>query len=256
MRFALLISLVWIATAFSLEGPDLMLLGDQFAPDNKSMSLTSLPDSAFHVEAATRHAYLYGIKSLNWTYASARYDFKNNSAVIAFRSYGIDKLYQSSWYSIAARKSVIKKLSFGLGYTRNELVYGDNLLKISEDFIAIDAGANFDKFALRASAGNIALDKNNKKYNKPEYTAACFWQADSSLSVSCLLFNDKRDHNRLMITQNLAVHKSLIIIAGLISGPEVYYAGFEIVYKRFVFGYTFYAIGGLDDCSRLSLGYR
>jgi len=256
MRLAFAISLIWAAATIGLEGPDLMFIGNQYMPENKSFSFTYPPIGATRIEATAQHGFVYGIKSLNWNYVSGRCDWKDYSANIAFRSYGIDKLYLSSWYSISARKLFFHKFVLGLGYGRNETNYGDNLFKTSEDYMAIDAGFNLGNLAIAALAGNISLNKNNEISDKPEYLAACSWQADSSLSVNCLLYNDKRNHKRLIVNQNLAVHKSLNIIAGIISAPEIYYAGLEIVYKRFVFGYTFYAVGGLDDCSKLAISYR
>ena len=37
---------------------------------------------------------------------------------------------------------------------------------------------------------------------------------------------------------------------------QVYYAGFEIVYKRLAIGYTFYDISALPNCSKFAVTYR
>jgi len=257
MRLALLISLVCVSMAIGLEGPDFMLIGEQFMPDYKSFNLICPYDSMSRIKATAQHGFLYGIKSLNWTYVSSKCNLRSYSAAIGFRSYGIEELYMSSWYFLSLRKTVFHKLSFGLGYSRVETTYGNNLFKDSDDFAFLNISAKFNDFALAAQISNWALnDKRETYHDSPEYAASCSWQADSSLSVSCVIFNDKCDHNRLMVGQNLAVHKSLNLIAGIVSGPEIYYAGLEIICKRLVFGYNYYAVGGLDDCSKLSISYR
>jgi hypothetical protein len=107
------------------------------------------------------------------------------------------------------------------------------------------------------SVGNLSLKRAGKGYSdKPELIVSCFWPADEILSLYGAYYKDRLDKSRFLIGQKLELIKPLIIEAGLLSGPEIYFIGMEIIYKRFVFGYTLFDIGRLPNCSRLTLSYR
>ncbi|MCP4582618.1 MAG: hypothetical protein GY839_13495 [candidate division Zixibacteria bacterium] len=257
MTKAILISFLCYAISFSFEGPDLMLLGPDYVFEDKSINLVGTDSTGNGISASAAQASLYGIKSLDWTYVASRITKKGWSSAITFRSYGIKDIYMSSKYSIYLGKSVSRFLLVGLSYSHLTKTYGNNLYKSADDIFSIGLGLRYSELNLRAQIDNLKFDNSGDiPDNKPEIIIAGNWQTEKSFSIYALLYNDPRDHSRLILGQNLELHNSANLIAGIISGPELYFAGIEMVYKRIVFGYTYFDVGGLGDCSKLTVTYR
>ena len=255
MKRSLVLMLFIISPLFGFEGPDYMLIGDLHVPNQKYFNLSCLPHNNSGVDAIFRNASLYGINSLNWNYAGARVYSETGAFIASFRSYGIKNLYSSTMFSLLFQKVLFRQASFGFGYSRKEHNYGENLYKTSFDIFSFSAGASYKNYSLNVALDNLAFKKREYN-NNPELVMAVNWQANKVLNIYSSFFNDSRKKSRFSIGQDLVLHKSYILKAGLLSGPEVYFIGFEIVYKHIVFGYTYYDIGGLPDCSRLTLSYR
>jgi len=255
MKKPLILILFLVSPLFGFEGPDYMLTGDLYIPNQKYFNLSCMPHKNSGVDAAFRNASLYGIKSLNWNYAGARAYSETGVFIATFRSYGIKNLYSTTTLSLLFQKTLFQRASFGLGYSRKEHTYGENSYKTSSDIFSFGAGASYRNYSLNISIDNLAFKKQEYDSN-PELIMALNWQADKILNVYCSLFNDRRGKSRFTVGQDLVLYKSYMLKAGLISSPEVYFAGLEVVYKRIVFSYTYFDIGGLPDCSRLTLSYR
>ena len=254
MTKILVIVLLAVNITSGFEGPDFMLSGDLYIPRNKVFNLSSVPDGYSGVSAIFRSSSLYGIKSLNWTYAGVKINSETGTLAVSFRNYGYKELYSSTELLILLQKSVFKKASIGIGYSHKGYEYGNDY-KDDYDIFSLSTGVDIDPFSLSLSVVNLSIKKRDFNNNQ-EIVAAVNWKANKILNIYSLFYRDSRKHKRISIGQDLIVHESIVLNAGLISNPEIYYAGFEIVYNRLIFGYTFYSIGGLPDCARLTLSFR
>jgi hypothetical protein len=243
--------------AFCLEGPDFMLVGDYYIPADNGFSITTVPYDKTGFSAVFRNCLLYGIGSLNWIYSGVKVYSQFGSAGVIFRDYGIKKLYSSTDFSFFLQKSLWRKISIGVGYSHIGYSYGDNVYQSFSDIVSFGAGWRLMDINIAISVGNLSLKRAGNEYSdKPEVIASCFWPAGEILSLYGAYYKDRINKSRFLIGQNLELIKPLIIKAGLLGGPEIYFVGMEIIYKRFVFGYTLFDIGRLPNCSRLTLSYR
>lgn len=242
---------------FCLEGPDFMLVSDYYIPTDEGFNITPIPYDKAGFSAVLRNASLYGIGSLDWIYSGAKIYSQFGSIGVIFRDYGINDLYSSTVFTIFLQKSFWRKISIGAGYSHMAYNYGDNVYQISEDRISLGAGWRLRGFSITVSIDNRPVNKTKRGYSdKLELVAAGFWPADEILSLYGAYYKDRLDKSRFLIGQKLELLKPLVIEAGLLSGPEIYFIGLEVIYKRFVFGYTLFDLGRLPDCSRLTLSYR
>jgi len=255
MKTIILIILLLSALAFAMEGPDLILIGDLYVPQSNGFSLACNTYENRGVDVVLCNASLYNISSLNWIFAGANVHSRFGSLSVSFRDYGISELYKSTKLSLYLHKPVYKNISLGLGYSRKEYNYGDNFYNSASDVFSFGAGLKLRSISLSALIDNLTYKKQSFN-NDSELCFSLCWQADDLLTFHALYFNDNRKHERLSFGQNLILAKQLNLKAGLLTCPDVYYAGFEIVYKSFVFGYTYFDIGGLPDCMRITLSYR
>jgi len=255
MKKIILVLLLISASAYALEGPDFMLIGDLYVPQPNCFSFACNSCENQGIDVVFRNASLYKISSLNWIFAGASIHSKFGSLAVSFRDYGINELYKSTMLSLYLQKPVYNSIFMRLGYSRKEYSYGVNYYNSTSNVFAFGAGLKFRSFNLSAIIDNLAFKKESFN-NNPELCFSLFWQADELLTFHAIYFNDNRKHDRLLFGQSFMLAKPLNFKAGILMKPDAYYTGFEIVYKRFVFGYTYFDIGGLPDCMRLTLSYR
>lgn len=257
IKLVLTILILLTPMAFCLEGPDFMLIGDYYIPTDNGFCITSKSYDKAGLSAVFRSASLYGVGSLNWVNGGARLYSQSGSVGVIFRDYGIDDLYSSTTFMIFLQKALWRKISVGAGYSNMAYSYGDDVYQISYDRISFGAGWSLQDFNIAVLVDNQSFNNNKNGYSgEMEFITAGSWSVNEILSLYGAYFKDNLDVNRFLIGQKLELVKPLIIEAGFLSGPEIYFIGLEIIYKRFVFGYTLFDIGGLPDCSRLTLSYR
>jgi hypothetical protein len=249
------IVLCCLSCALALEGPDYMMNADLYVPGSGSYNQTGSYIGKAGIAAIFRHASLYGINALKWEFAGIRISSRYGAASLAFRRYGVDDLYSAACFSMFISKALINKISAGVGYSRLDNKYGDGMAKLSANVFSIGIGASWDKFEASILTENLAFEKRSYSDN-PEILAGLRWQANDILSIYGVYFNDGNNRNRVAIGQDLNLTESFWLNAGLFSNPEIYFAGIEMVYNRFHLGYTYFDIGGLPDCSRITLSVR
>ena len=257
MKSALMIIVLSASLAAALDGPDFMLYSDIYATNGYSINLFSFAgENNCLVQAEFQHASLYGLNQLNWNLAAAKYANGRWNLAGVFRSYGIDDMYINSYFALHFSRRLFDIASIGIAFEREDRTYGDNLYSDSDNSLATHAGIKYDSFNFDLTAARI-LFKEKKYYpHNPEIIGSVSWQADKALLIFGQYYRNQNGHDRFLIGQDLKVNEFLMIKAGLLSAPEVYYAGFEIVYKRFAIGYTFYDISALPNCSKFTLTYR
>ncbi len=256
IRTSILLVLLLPLLAFCLEGPDLMLLGDCYIPGPGGFNLCSAEPQTGGMKLTLQNASLYDIRSLDWNYAGIRYSSGCWTIAGDFRMYGVNSLYESDQYQVMIHYLFVERLSIGAGYGRKELNFGDGLYKTSINILRFSSGFKLDNFSLDLTVDNIALNDDDKAVGDPEYLFSGAWPVYRELTVYSIYYRNPYKHDRFLLGQDLKLNKHLNINAGLISGPEVYFVGLEIVYKGLVFGYTYYDVAGLPDCSKLTLNYR
>lgn len=257
MRTVLLFILFISSLASAFEGPDYMLYGETYVANKNAINLYSFSENdGSDIQATFQHASLYGINSLDWNFTLAKYSNSYWSVTGIFRDYGIANIYAAPTYSLNVSHLFFDRAALGIGFERAERTYGDNLYSDSDNALSLNSGITLTGLNFNLIIDQIQL--NHKKYYayNPEIVASACWYADNALTIFGLFYRNKSSHDRFLIGQNLRLNEILTINAGLLSGPEVYYAGFEIVYKRFAIGYTLYDISALPNCSKFYLTYR
>lgn len=256
MKKIILVSLFLSSYAIALEKPDFMLMGMNFIPEREAFNLCSSPTEDDGLKLSFQDASLYGIGSLRWMYAGLRYSYRCWTFGGAFRDYGINDLYESSDYALIIHRLFAERYSLGMGYTRSEKNFGDNFYRSSVNMLQFSAGVKLDPVNFDATIGNISLNDADNVNGDPEILLAGSWLANEALTILGLYYRNPYHHDRILLGQNLNLNRTIIISAGLMSSPEVYYVGFEIVYKSFVFGYTFYDLADLPNCTKVTVSYR
>lgn len=233
-----------------------MLLGLHYTPAPNSFNLCASDYENDGLKISLQNASLYDINSLNWNYAGLSYSSGCWTITNTFRSYGINKLYESARYSTALHYLITERISIGAGYTHQEINYGDALYKTSLNILRFSTGLKLNSFNLDLSVDNITLNDEVNAVGDPEYFLSGSWRVYEELTVFSLYYRNPFKHDRFMFGQNLGINKHLNINAGIMSGPEVYFVGLEVVYKRLVFGYTYYDLAGLPNCSKTTVNFR
>jgi hypothetical protein len=257
MNKVIIFVIVLYSAVCSMEGPDFMFIGRNYIADPHAFNIcsSSPEDSGFRV--SLDNASLYSINSLDWLYAGAGYSYRHWTFCGSFKSYGINNLYESTAYSIIIHRRLIPCLSLGAGVEHRQKTYGDNLYNHRSTSLSIDLGLKFSQVYFDAIISNLAIADHDKLIDgDPESILSGNWLANDALTIYTAYYRDNRGHDRLMVGQDLSLHESLIINAGFLSSPEVYFFGVEIIYKRFKFSYNFYDISGLPDCSKVALSFR
>ena len=254
MKKAIIFILILCSGASAFDGADFMLNADLYNPLNGGFSFYSDCHNN-SMSAVFRNARLYDIKELDWSFIGARAGLAGNNLTICFRDYGVNKLYGSTVFSLALDRQLTAGLTAGLGYTRQAIEYGDGLVNQNYNLFCLKAGYRVTQVAFGASINNLSFSTRDYN-NDPELTFSVGWQADEILNIFSVYHTDRNGHARFTLGQFLQLNDYVRINLGLLNSPEVYYAGFEVVYNRFVFGYTIFDIGGLPDCSLITLSYR
>ncbi|OQX91659.1 MAG: hypothetical protein B6D58_06905 [candidate division Zixibacteria bacterium 4484_95] len=255
-KLVLMILILLTPVAFCLEGPDFMLIGDYYIPTGNGFCITAKSYDKAGLSTVFRSASLYGVGSLKWINSGVKLYSQFGSVGVVFRDYGINDLYSSTAFKIFLQKSLLWKISLGASYSHNAYIYGDDTYRSSHDEISFTAGWSLHDLNIAILIDNKSLNNKNGYSDELEFIISGCWSANEILSFYGVYFKDKLDKNRFLIGQKLELIKPLIIEAGFLSGPEIYFVGLEVVYKRLVFGYTFFDVGALPDCSRLTLSYR
>ena len=257
MKSALAVIVICASLTAAFDGPDYMLYGDIYSTNRQSINLYSFADNnSYLIQADIQHASLYGISNLNWNLAIAKCANSCWSFTGVFRSYGINDLYMNSYYALHVSRSLFDIASLGLGFERKDRTYGDNLYSDFNNSLTTHAGIRYKDFDLNLTIARILFSEKEYYPHKPEIIGSVSWQADKAFLVSGQYYRNQNNHDRFLIGQDLKLNEFLTIKAGLLSAPEVYYAGFEIVYKRLAIGYTFYDISALPNCSKFAVTYR
>jgi hypothetical protein len=203
------------------------------------------------------NANLYGIKSLNWVYGMLDFRIRWGRLGLAFRDYGIRDLYSDTKTEISFIRPVWRSLAAGLSLTHDRRAYGDNLFRGANDYFSIRGIYSLSTVNFMAGLVNVPFHRGIKGTAKyPESILAVDWQAEDIISLYGLFYKDDENHTRLDLGQKLLLAKPLVIDVGFLTGPQVYYAGAVITYKRIAFEYIFYDVNELPGCWSLTLSYR
>jgi hypothetical protein len=257
MRNIVVLFLILTTIVFGLEGPDFMLLGDFYSPLKSGFNLVSSNSSDNPISAVFGNASLYGISSLRWYYGGAVYQAKYGSIGFCWRDYGIKNLYSSTEARLFIQKAVLKRLAVGIGYSHTRFEYGDNVYNAGNDYLFANAAAHSGDLGLFLQIDKIALNRRIKSLDKrPEFILLFSWQAETIITFDASLYRDSQKRMRLRAGQDLQLAKPLTLSAGFLTGPQVYYFGLEFVYKRLAFGYTYYDVGDMPNCSKITMSYR
>ena len=248
--------LLSFGTVTALEGPDFMLINKIYVADNRHFSLVRQPADSYEFDLAAENAALYGVSSLKWNFFGVRFDYRAASFSLYYRTYGIEDLYDAPIISAFLQKKVRRAISLGLGVSHRDLRYGNTIYRTTDNRLLIGGGIKFAKIEVTGFIESSSVFSKNQNSEKTEALLAGSWQAQETLTISFSVYSDRRRHQRIALGQYLGLTDQLAINAGLLSDPEIFYAGFEFIYRGFILGYTYYETGGLPDCSKLTLAYR
>jgi len=244
------------SAVFGLEGPDFMLLGTSCVPDPEFYNICSPESFNSGFELSLQNASLYDIDALDWNYAGLSYSDGCWKTAAVFRMYGVNDLYESTWYSVVLHRLFKEKYSIGIGYSRKDLDIGDGLYRQGFDIFRLSSGVKLNNFSVEIAVDNLAANDSDNVTGDPELFLSGDWQVYKELSVFSVYYRNPFKHDRFIFGQNLGLNEYMNISAGLISGPEIYFVGFEIVYKRLLIGYTYYDLAGLADSFKFTVSYR
>lgn len=248
--------LLLCGTTAALEGPDFMLTNRIYSADDYYFSLLRQPTDNYNFDLTFEDASLYGLSSLKWNFVGARFDYGAASLSICYRTYGINDLYESPTFSVYAQKGLKRIFWIGAGLSRRDLCYGDNLYRTAQNMLLLGGGIKFARIDLSAYLENSSILSKSLYSEKTEGLITASWLVQETLTFSLSVYSDRQHHQRIALGQYLGLTDQLAINAGLLSDPEIFFAGFEFIYRGFILGYTYYDIGGLPDCSKLTLAYR
>jgi hypothetical protein len=257
MKHLIVVLLIGFSTAFGFEGPDFMILGrdclDEITADDPLFS--NKGDSP--VECKFANASLYDIKKLDWYYGQVAFNTRFGRYGLSFIDYGIKNLYETQKYHISFSLPIWSTLSIGAGFSRDILIFGGDYKRDHNDFLSLKTSFVYKTIGLLVSTSEIPAKRGEKRSAKhAELLAAANWRASDFVSLHSIYFKDDQNYTRFDLGQRLNLARSFAIDAGLLTGPQVYYLGTVISYKRFAFEYVFYDVTQLPGCWSLALIYR
>jgi hypothetical protein len=257
MKYLIVILLIGFSTAFGFEGPDFMILGrdclDEIKPaDSLLTNINSSP-----IECKFANASLYEIKKLDWYYGQVACSTRFGEYGFCFIDYGIKNLYETQKYQLSFSLPIWSTLSVGAGFSRDILIFGGDYKRDHNDFLSLKTSFVYKTIGLLVSAREIPTKRGEKRSTKHiELLAAANWRASDLVSLHGIYFKDDQNCSRFDFGQRLNLAQSFSIDAGLVTGPQVYYLGTVISYKRFAFEYVFYDVTQLPSCWSLAVIYR
>jgi hypothetical protein len=257
MKHLIALLLIGFSTAFGFEGPDFMILGrdclNEITPAN---SLSSSQNNS-PIECKFANANLYDIKKLDWYYGQVAFNTRLGKYGFSFIDYGIKNLYETQRYRISYDRPIWSSLTIGASFSRDMLIFGDAETRDHNDFLSFKSSFVYKTIGLLISASEIPTKRGEKRSAKHiELLTAANWRAGDLVSLHGIYFKDDQNYSRFDFGQRLNLAQSFAVDAGLLTGPQVYYLGTVISYKRFAFEYVFYDVTQLPSCWSLALIYR
>jgi hypothetical protein len=245
------------STALGFEGPDFMILGrdclDEITPVDSLIS----NNNAAPIECEFANASLYDIKKLDWYYGQVAFNTRLGKYGFSFVDYGIKNLYETQKYNISFCRPIWSTLSIGGGFYRDMLIFGGGDKREHNDFLSIKTSYTYKTAGLLISAGEIPIKRGEKRSAKHiELLCAANWRAGDLILLHGIYYKDDQNFSRFDFGQRLNLARSFAVDAGLLTGPQVYYLGTVISYKRFAFKYVFYDVTQLPSCWSLALIVR
>lgn len=257
MKNLIALLVISFSASYAFEGPEFMLLGRDYLDEISNNEPSSPLIKSNPIELKLSDSNLYNIKKLNWNYGKIVCKTRVGKFGFTFINYGIHNLYERQSYAVSFNRRIWSTLAINSEFSREVYNYEWYYRLEHNDFLAFGASYSFKTIGLLAAINELPV-KRGVKYNSkhPEIVSALNWKANSMVTLHGIYFKDDINYSRFDIGQKLTLAEPLAINAGFLTGPQIYYLGTVISFKRFAFEYVFYDVTQLPSCWSLALIYR
>ncbi len=257
IRITFLIVLINSST-LPASGFDEMILWQYDIPGDSSRVLNLEPSRLCRkgLEAAFLHTKPYGINSLDWNYAMARYGFGRMGLFSQFGSYGLDDYYTRYSYSLGGAVEITEYFSSSanVSFQREDFDQAGN-------YSTADLGIRFS-YKYNGLTGVMGLSSINLKsayetYNgnsiRPWAGISHFFKNGIQLYAS--VKKAQNDRTRWLVGQSIDISEAIDLHIGILNRPNVFYGRLDLSYKLVTLILTYNSVSRLNDTIVLGFAF-